>query len=195
MPETAPEYSIARDYDPYNEILSADSDPMAAYLTYLADVTGGAVGNMGFTVDDFREYINSLKQRRRVLSPPRCHSARVGTTSLTSDQPLSRSSKNCRILNIEESKIWLSPSSHRSTDERDTPSSRESRVLPQVDRLEKFRKRVKISAFSCSRRSLALVLNFYLVAEAQIRKPVKRMAAIHIVSLSELRIADTAPKL
>jgi hypothetical protein len=64
-----------------------------------------------------------------------------------------RSSKNCRILNIEESKIWLSPSSHRSTDERDTPSSRESRVLPQVDRLEKFRKRVKISAFSCSRRS------------------------------------------
>jgi hypothetical protein len=119
----------------------------------LADVTGGAVGNMGFTVDDFREYINSLKQRRRVLSPPRCHSARVGTTSLTSDQPLSRSSKNCRILNIEESKIWLSPSSHRSTDERDTPSSRESRVLPQVDRLEKFRKRVKISAFSRSRRS------------------------------------------
>jgi hypothetical protein len=36
--------------------------------------------------------------------------------------------------------------------------------------------------------------NFYLVAEAQVRKPVKRMAAIHIGSLSELRIADTAPK-
>ena len=48
MAENAPEYSIAREYDPYNEILSADSDPMAAYLTYLADVTGGAVGNMGF---------------------------------------------------------------------------------------------------------------------------------------------------
>ena len=92
---------------------------MAAYLTYLADVAGGAVGNMGFLVDDFREYINSLKQRRRVLSPPRCHSARVETTSLTPDQPLSRSSKNCRILIIEESKIWLSPSNHRSTDERD----------------------------------------------------------------------------
>jgi hypothetical protein len=55
MPENAPEYSIARD-DPYNEILSADADPMAAYLTYLADVTGGAVGNMGFTVADFREH-------------------------------------------------------------------------------------------------------------------------------------------
>ena len=89
----------------------------------------------------------------------------------------------------------MSPSSQRSTAESDTPSSRESRVLPQVDRLEKFRKRVKISAFSCSRRSLALVLNFYLVAEAQIKKPVKRMAVIHIVSLSELRIEDTAPKL
>ena len=35
----APEYSIARDYDPGQEILSAESDPMAAYLTYLADVT------------------------------------------------------------------------------------------------------------------------------------------------------------
>ena len=32
MLENGPEYSIARDYDPYNEILSADSDPMAAYL-------------------------------------------------------------------------------------------------------------------------------------------------------------------
>ena len=46
MPVNSPEYSIARDYDPYNEFLSAESDPMAAYLTYLADVTGGAVGNM-----------------------------------------------------------------------------------------------------------------------------------------------------
>ena len=64
MPEEAPEYSIARDYDPYDVSLSAESDPMAAYLTYLADVTGGAVGNMGFTVDDFREHINGLKQRR-----------------------------------------------------------------------------------------------------------------------------------
>jgi hypothetical protein len=59
-----PKYSIARDYDPGQEILSAESDPMAAYLTYLADVTGGAVGNMGFTVADFREHINGLKQRR-----------------------------------------------------------------------------------------------------------------------------------
>jgi hypothetical protein len=64
MPENAPEYSIARDYDPYNEILSAGSNPMAAYLTYLADVTGGAVGNMHFTLDDFKTYIAGLRQRR-----------------------------------------------------------------------------------------------------------------------------------
>jgi hypothetical protein len=63
----APEYSIARDYDPGQEILSAESDPMAAYLTYLADVTGGAVGNMGFTVDDFRRHIEAL---RRSHEPP-----------------------------------------------------------------------------------------------------------------------------
>ena len=32
MSENAPEYSIARDYDPDGDRLSADSDPMAAYL-------------------------------------------------------------------------------------------------------------------------------------------------------------------
>ena len=63
MPENSPEYSIARDY-PYNEILSAESDPMGAYLTYLADVTGGAVGNMHFTLEDFKAYIAGLRQRR-----------------------------------------------------------------------------------------------------------------------------------
>jgi hypothetical protein len=64
MPENAPQYSIARDYDPGQEILSAESDPMGAYLTYLADVTGGAVGNMHFTLEDFKTYIAGLRQRR-----------------------------------------------------------------------------------------------------------------------------------
>ena len=64
MPENAPEYSIAGDYDPGQEILSAESDPMAANLTYLADVTGGAVGNMHFTLEDFKAYIAGLRQRR-----------------------------------------------------------------------------------------------------------------------------------
>jgi hypothetical protein len=68
----APEYSIARDYDPSQEILSAESDPMAAYLTYLADFTGGAVGNIGFTVDDFREYRDFRnKSSARACSKPR----------------------------------------------------------------------------------------------------------------------------
>jgi hypothetical protein len=30
---------------------------MAAFLTYLADVTGGAVGNMHFTLEDFKAHI------------------------------------------------------------------------------------------------------------------------------------------
>ena len=54
MPENAPQYSIARDYDP-------GQDPMGAYLTYLADVTGDAVGNMHFTLDDFKAYIAGLR--------------------------------------------------------------------------------------------------------------------------------------
>jgi hypothetical protein len=45
-------------------VISAKSDPMAAYLTYLADVTGGAVGNMDFTLEDFKTYIAELRQRR-----------------------------------------------------------------------------------------------------------------------------------
>jgi hypothetical protein len=111
-----------------------------------------------------KAFLARYGQRERRLQPLPGHwratEEKGRSRALTSDQPLSRSSKNCRILNIEESKIWLSPSSHRSTEERDTPSSRESRVLPQGDRLEKFRKRVKISTFSRSRRSLALVLIF-----------------------------------
>jgi hypothetical protein len=64
MPENAPEYSIARDYNPYNESLCAESDPMGGYLTYLADVTRGAVGNMHFTLEDFKAYIAGLRKRR-----------------------------------------------------------------------------------------------------------------------------------
>ena len=44
MPVNSPEYAIARDYDPYNEILSAESDAMAAYLTYLATLLAALSG-------------------------------------------------------------------------------------------------------------------------------------------------------
>jgi hypothetical protein len=47
MPENTPEYSIADDYDPDGDRPSADSDPVAAYLTYLEDKRLGAVGEMG----------------------------------------------------------------------------------------------------------------------------------------------------
>jgi hypothetical protein len=62
--------SIARDYDPYNEILSAESDPMAAFLTYLADVTGGAVGNMHFTLEDFKAHIAGFAEAGIFWLPP-----------------------------------------------------------------------------------------------------------------------------
>jgi hypothetical protein len=54
-----PEYTIREDYDPYGD-LTADADPVAAYLTYGEDVRNGFVVEMGFTLEDFREYISSL---------------------------------------------------------------------------------------------------------------------------------------
>src|SRR5271165_5546856 len=46
-------FNIADALDPDGDI-PAESEPVAAYLTYLADVTGGAVGNMGFTAGRLR---------------------------------------------------------------------------------------------------------------------------------------------
>jgi hypothetical protein len=56
------EYSIADDLDPDGD-MPADADPLATYLTYLADVRGGDVGDMGFTIDDFKRYIVGLRTR------------------------------------------------------------------------------------------------------------------------------------
>jgi len=52
--------TISRDLDPDGDI-RADADPVAEYLTYLADVRGGAVGDMGFTLEDFKAYIAGLR--------------------------------------------------------------------------------------------------------------------------------------
>jgi hypothetical protein len=57
--------------------MSADTDPMAAYLTYLADVTGGAVGNMGFTADDFESQISELRKRLRWAAATRVFETRI----------------------------------------------------------------------------------------------------------------------
>jgi len=39
MSENTPEYSIAEHYDPDRE-MSPNTDPLSAYLTYVADVRG-----------------------------------------------------------------------------------------------------------------------------------------------------------
>jgi hypothetical protein len=44
-----PEFTIANDFDPDGD-MSSNADPMAEYLTYLADVRGSAVGDMGFSL-------------------------------------------------------------------------------------------------------------------------------------------------
>jgi hypothetical protein len=59
MPVKTPKYSIGRNFDRRSDI-SADSDPMVEYLTYLAYVQDGLVSDMGFTLKDFRRYIAEL---------------------------------------------------------------------------------------------------------------------------------------
>jgi hypothetical protein len=56
--------TITEDLDPDDD-MPGDADPMAEYLTYLADVRGGAVGDMGFTLEDFKRYIAGLRKRPR----------------------------------------------------------------------------------------------------------------------------------
>ena len=52
------EYTIRQDYDRDGD-LTADADPLDAYLTYREYVLG-RLRDMGFTLTDFREYIASL---------------------------------------------------------------------------------------------------------------------------------------
>ena len=58
------DFTIAEDFDPDSD-MPANADPMAEYLTYLADVRGGAVGDMGFTSEDFKRYIAGLREHGR----------------------------------------------------------------------------------------------------------------------------------
>ena len=53
------EYTIRQDYDRDGD-LTADADPLDAYLTYREYVQLGRVHGMGFTLADFRKYIASL---------------------------------------------------------------------------------------------------------------------------------------
>jgi hypothetical protein len=40
--------------------MSAKANPVTAYRAYLRDVRGGMVGDMGFSLDDFKTYIAGL---------------------------------------------------------------------------------------------------------------------------------------
>lgn len=52
-------FTIADNFEPDGD-MPADADPMTEYLSYLADMRGGAVGDMGFTLEDFNRYIAGL---------------------------------------------------------------------------------------------------------------------------------------
>jgi hypothetical protein len=63
MPEDAPKFTIREDYDPDGD-LTADADPVAAYLTYREDVRNGFMVDMGLSLEDFRQHIAQLRERR-----------------------------------------------------------------------------------------------------------------------------------
>ena len=52
-------YTIANDYDPDGD-MSPNANPVTEYRTYLSDVRGGMVGDMGFSLADFETYIAGL---------------------------------------------------------------------------------------------------------------------------------------
>jgi hypothetical protein len=54
-------YSIATDLDPKGTI-RADADPEAEYKAYMANVIVGTVKDMGFTLEDFKRYIEGLRK-------------------------------------------------------------------------------------------------------------------------------------
>ena len=51
---------IADDLDPERDI-PADADPVLLYLDSLTSVREGAVGDMAFVLEDFKQYVASLR--------------------------------------------------------------------------------------------------------------------------------------
>jgi hypothetical protein len=54
-------FTIADDYDPDGD-MSPNADPTTEYRAYLNHARGGMVGDMGFTLDDFKAYIAGLRK-------------------------------------------------------------------------------------------------------------------------------------
>lgn len=67
MSEETPKYTIANDLDRDGE-MSADADPFWEYVNYANRVEKGAIADMGFTLDDFKRYIEGLPKERRSKS-------------------------------------------------------------------------------------------------------------------------------
>ena len=61
-------FPIGDDYNPDGDILHG-ADPMPEYHTYLDCVRAGAVGDIKFTVEDFRRYITGLRANTRKGNP------------------------------------------------------------------------------------------------------------------------------
>jgi hypothetical protein len=60
-PPMSATFTIADDYDPDGDI-SPNANPTTEYRTYLSNVRGGMVGDMGFALDDFKTYIAGLRK-------------------------------------------------------------------------------------------------------------------------------------
>jgi hypothetical protein len=81
MSESVPKHSTGRDYDPGGERLSADSDPREAFLTYVDEKHTGAIGDMGFTFQNFKDYIAELRRRRDIDELIKKHNMRDTTVT------------------------------------------------------------------------------------------------------------------
>ena len=57
------DFTIGDFYDVDGNILSWDSDPLEAFLTYLDEIRRGAVGDLGLSLADFREHIEVLRTK------------------------------------------------------------------------------------------------------------------------------------
>jgi hypothetical protein len=55
------DFTIGDFYDVDGNILSWDSDPLEAFLTYLDEIRRGAVGDLGLSLADFERHIAALK--------------------------------------------------------------------------------------------------------------------------------------
>jgi hypothetical protein len=60
-PPMSTTFTIADDYDPDGD-MSPNADPTTEYRAYLSNVSGGMVGDMEFTLDDFKTYIAGLRK-------------------------------------------------------------------------------------------------------------------------------------